>query len=142
MAHKPLPKIPKDYFTRLPINRLYIPGRGHFHDHGEGQIVNAPLAAGSGSNAFRKAYEQRIFPLLREFNPDFIIISAGFDAHKMDPLADLKLDTDDYYWITHELKKIADECSKGRLVSTLEGGYNLSILGECAKAHVSALMKC
>ena len=117
------------------------PGTGHVHDHGKGVIVNVPLAAGGGSNAFRKAYENRIFPELEKFNPDFILISAGFDAHSMDPLADLNLDTEDYYWVTKELMKIADKHAKGRLVSTLEGGYNLSVLDECAKAHISALME-
>ncbi|MCC3861319.1 histone deacetylase family protein [Pseudemcibacter aquimaris] len=116
------------------------PGTGHLHDFGKGVIVNVPLAAGSGSNAFRRAYEARILPELDQFKPDLIIISAGFDAHMMDPLADLNLDEDDYYWVTKEIMKIADKHSNGRIISTLEGGYNLAILGECAKKHVSALM--
>lgn len=117
------------------------PGSGHIHDYGKGMIVNVPLAMGSGSNAFRRAYQSRILPELDDYKPDLIIISAGFDAHMMDPLADLNLDTDDYYWVTKEIMKIADKHAKGRVVSTLEGGYNLSILGECAVAHVSALMQ-
>lgn len=117
------------------------PGTGHVHDYGKGVIVNAPLAAGSGSNAFRKSFEQRIIPELEEFAPDLIIISAGFDAHAFDPLADLNLDTDDYYYATERLMAVARNHAKGRIVSSLEGGYNLSIIGECAKAHVSALMQ-
>jgi acetoin utilization deacetylase AcuC-like enzyme len=117
------------------------PGSGHVHDYGKGMIVNVPLAMGSGSNAFRRGFESRILPELDHYKPDLIIISAGFDAHMMDPLADLNLSTEDYYWVTEEIMKIADKHAKGRVVSTLEGGYNLSILGECAFAHVSALMK-
>ena len=116
------------------------PGTGQVQDDGLGVIVNAPLAAGSGSKAFRHAYEERIFPALRDFKPDFMFISAGFDGHGQDPLADLMLTEDDYYWVTSELKEIAREYCHGRLVSCLEGGYNLSVLGECAAAHVSALM--
>lgn len=127
------------FYASTHQSPLY-PGSGHIHDHGKGVLVNAPLAMGSGSNAFRKAYENRIFPELIQFKPDFIIISAGFDAHAMDPLADLNLDTDDYYWVTKEIMKLADEHCKGRVVSTLEGGYNLGIIGECAAQHVSALM--
>ena len=117
------------------------PGTGHIHDQGNGVIVNVPLAAGSGSNAFRRAFEGRILPELDEFKPDLLIISAGFDAHSLDPLADLNLEVDDYYWSTRELMKIAKHHAKGRVVSTLEGGYNLGIIGECAKAYVSALME-
>ena len=117
-----------------------FPGTGHIHDYGKGIIVNVPLAAGSGSNAFRRAFEGRILPELDNFKPELVIISAGFDAHELDPLADLHLETDDYYWATRELMKIADKHAKGQIVSTLEGGYNLGILGECVKAHVSALM--
>ncbi len=117
-----------------------FPGTGHLHDHGEGVIVNVPLAAGSGSRPFRKSYEERIFPALERFDPDFILISAGFDAHAMDPLADLKLMEDDFFWVTAEIMKIAEEHCKGRLVSCLEGGYNLNVLGESVASHVSALM--
>jgi acetoin utilization deacetylase AcuC-like enzyme len=130
----------KGLFYASTHQSLLYPGSGHVHDQGKGIIVNVPLAAGSGKNAFRKAYENRIFPELEEFKPDLILISAGFDAHALDPLADLNLDTEDYYWVTEELAKISNKHAKGRIVSTLEGGYNLGILGECAKAHVSALM--
>ncbi len=116
------------------------PGTGHVHDYGEGVIANVPLPAGSGSNVFRRAFEERILPELDQFKPDFIFISAGFDAHMLDPLADIKLETEDYYYATEKLMEIADKHAKGRIVSILEGGYNLGIIGECAKMHVSALM--
>lgn len=116
------------------------PGTGHLQDHGEGVIINAPLAAGSGSRAFRHCYEERILPELRRFDPDFILVSAGFDAHKDDPLADLNLTEDDFSWVTRELKQVAEDHCQGRLVSCLEGGYNLNVLGESVAAHVSALM--
>lgn len=127
------------FYGSIHQSPLY-PGTGQVHDTGKGVIINAPLAAGSGSNAFHKSFEQRIIPELNEYAPDLILISTGFDAHAFDPLADLNLDTDDYYYATKQLKKIAEIHSKGRIVSSLEGGYNLSIIGECAKAHVSALM--
>lgn len=116
------------------------PGTGHLHDQGAGVIINAPLAAGSGSRAFRLCYEERIFPALEKFEPDFILISAGFDGHAMDPLADLKLTEDDFFWVSREIREIAEKQCEGRLVSCLEGGYNLNILGESVAAHVSALM--
>lgn len=128
------------FYASTHQSPLY-PGTGHIHDQGVGVIINAPLAAGSGSNAFRKSVESRILPALRKFKPDLILISAGFDAHTLDPLADLNLDTDDYYYVTRKLMEVADEFSKGRVVSALEGGYNLSVIGECAKAHVLALME-
>ena len=127
------------FYASTHQSPLY-PGTGKVHDHGKGMIVNIPLAAGSGSNAFRKAVDNRLVPELKKFNPDLILISAGFDAHEMDPLADLNLNTDDYYYVTEQIKKVAKDCAKGRLVSSLEGGYNLAIIGECAKAHVFALM--
>jgi len=117
------------------------PGTGHVHDRGDGVIVNSPLAAGSGSRAFRRTYSERIFPELDKFNPDFILVSAGFDGHAQDPLADLKLMTDDFFWIGAEIKQIAGEKCQGRMVSCLEGGYNTAILGENVAAYISALMR-
>lgn len=117
------------------------PGTGHIHDKGKGMIVNAPLAAGSGSRAFRRCYRDRIFPALREFNPDFILVSAGFDGHMEDPLADLELTTEDFFWVGDEIRQIAETTCKGRMVSCLEGGYNLDILGENVAAYISALMQ-
>lgn len=122
---------------QLPL----YPGTGHIHDKGKGVIINVPLAAGSGSNAFKKAYENRIFPALDEFKADFVFISAGFDAHSNDPLADIKLTEDDFYWVTEEIMKIAHKHAKGRLVSSLEGGYNLVSLAKCVDRHLLALAK-
>lgn len=127
------------FYASTHQSPLY-PGTGQIHDRGAGVIVNIPLAAGSGSSAFRKSIDNRLIPELKKFAPDLIIISAGFDAHASDPLADLNFNTEDYYYVTSELVKVADEFAKGRIVSTLEGGYNLAIIGECAKAHVFALM--
>ena len=128
------------FYGSIHQSPLY-PGSGHVHDDGKGVIVNAPLAAGSGSSAFRKSVDSRIIPELVKFKPDIILISAGFDAHELDPLADLNLTTEDYYYVTEKIKEVADKFAKGRLVSSLEGGYNLGIIGECAKMHVFALMK-
>ncbi len=118
-----------------------FPGTGHIQDYGAGVIVNAPIAAGSDGRAFRLSYTERIFPALKLFKPDFILISAGFDGHEMDPLADLRLTADDFFWVTEEIKKIAEIHCNGRLVSCLEGGYNLNVLGESVASHVSALMR-
>ena len=115
------------FYGSIHQSPLY-PRTGHIHDQGNGVIVNIPLAAGSGSNAFCRAFESRILPELDEFKPDLLIVSARFDAHTLDPLADLNLEVDDYYWSTRELMKIAKSHAKDRVVSTIEGGYNLGII--------------
>lgn len=118
-----------------------FPGTGMEHETGiANNIVNVTLAPGTGSEEFRRGYTDRILPALRAFKPDLILISAGFDAHASDPLAQLRLQTDDYVWVTHEILAIADECCGGRAVSVLEGGYDLPTLGACVKAHVRELM--
>jgi acetoin utilization deacetylase AcuC-like enzyme len=116
------------------------PGTGHSSERGVGNIVNAPLGPGSGSTEFRQAVSDRILPALRRFRPELIMISAGFDAHRADPLASLRLGEDDYAWVTHELCRVADESAEGRVVSALEGGYDLEALAASAAAHVEALM--
>lgn len=116
------------------------PGTGMEHETGVGNIVNVPLAPGSGSEPFRQGYTQRILPELRKFKPNLLIISAGFDAHARDPLAQLRLQTEDFSWVTQELLKVADECCQGRVVSVLEGGYDLSALAASVAAHVRELM--
>jgi acetoin utilization deacetylase AcuC-like enzyme len=103
-------------------------------------VVNVPRAPGCGTAAFRSAYEERILPALKAFEPDLIMISAGFDAHAADPLAHLNLTTDDFAWITRALDQVAAGCCEGRIVSALEGGYDLAALAESAAAHVHALM--
>lgn len=107
---------------------------------GVGRMVNAPLPAGAGSDAFREAFEQVILPALREFDPDLLIISAGFDAHASDPLAHMRLKTQDFRWVTEQLCAVAAECCDNRIVSVLEGGYDLIALAASVKEHVRVLM--
>jgi len=117
------------------------PGTGAVGERGEfNTIVNAPLAAGDGGDAFRDAFETVILPRLRDFKPDILIISAGFDAHTRDPLANLNLVEADYTWVTKKLMEIADSSAQGRVVSLLEGGYDLQGLSRSVAAHVTALM--
>ena len=117
------------------------PGTGARDERGEhDQIVNAPLSAGDGGEVFREAMEAAILPRVREFAPDLIIISAGFDAHYRDPLGNLQLREEDYAWATRALMKIAAARCGGRVVSLLEGGYDLQGLARSAAAHVQALM--
>lgn len=118
------------------------PGTGAMRETGAyGQIVNAPLRAGDGGEQFREAFEALILPRLRAFSPDLVIISAGFDAHERDPLANLNLTEADFAWATRKLMEIADETAGGRIVSLLEGGYDLEGLGRSVGAHVMALMR-
>jgi acetoin utilization deacetylase AcuC-like enzyme len=118
------------------------PGTGAITERGEfNTIVNAPLRAGDGGDAFKQAFETVILPRLREFKPDLIVISAGFDAHTRDPLANLNLVEADYAWVTKKLMEIADASANGRIVSLLEGGYDLQGLSRSVAAHVTALMR-
>jgi acetoin utilization deacetylase AcuC-like enzyme len=118
------------------------PGTGAATERGEfNTIVNAPLRAGDGGDQFKQAMEQVILPRLREFKPDLLVISAGFDAHTRDPLANLNLMEADYSWVTKKLMEVADSSAKGRIVSMLEGGYDLQGLSRSVAAHVTALMK-
>ena len=118
-----------------------FPGTGAVGESGEhNTIVNAPLRPGDGSAAFRAAFENRILPRLGEFRPELVIISAGFDAHMRDPLANINLAEADFVWATQKIMDVADSCAAGRLISLLEGGYDLQALGSSAAAHVAALM--
>jgi acetoin utilization deacetylase AcuC-like enzyme len=116
------------------------PGTGVASETGVGNVVNVPLRPMAGSNQFRTGMSQRILPALDDFRPELVMISAGFDGHRRDPLAQLMLDEDDYAWITERLIEIADRHAKGRLVSALEGGYDLSALRASVAAHVRVLM--
>jgi len=118
------------------------PGSGAAHETGAyGNILNAPLAPYSGGTEFRRTMEREVMPALKAFNPDLVIISAGFDAHAADPLANLNLVEADFAWATEALCDLADECCEGRLVSSLEGGYDLDALAASTAAHVEVLMK-
>lgn len=117
------------------------PGSGQEDERGVGNIVNAPLPPGSGSDAFRQLWDGTLLPRIDAFKPQLILVSAGFDAHRNDPLADLNLDAEDYAWLTGRLLDLAHRHAHGRLVSTLEGGYDMSALAACAVAHVEALME-
>jgi acetoin utilization deacetylase AcuC-like enzyme len=116
------------------------PGTGAASETGVGNIVNVPLRPLSGSSQFRLAMTQAILPALDAFRPEFILVSAGFDAHRNDPLAQLLLDEADYTWVTEKLLEVAHRHAKGRLVATLEGGYDLTALGASVAAHVRVLM--
>jgi acetoin utilization deacetylase AcuC-like enzyme len=116
------------------------PGTGAAEETGVGNIVNAPLAPGSDGSAFRRAFETRIIPALDTFAPELVIVSAGFDAHRDDPLANLNLLEDDYAWVTSALAEVARRHAKGRIVSALEGGYDLNALAASSAAHLRALM--
>jgi acetoin utilization deacetylase AcuC-like enzyme len=119
----------------------FYPGTGSRNETGiDHNIVNLPLARGCDSAQFRARSEAEILPALRDFAPEFLIISAGFDAHYLDPLASLELQDDDFRWITDELMQIADASCKGRVVSVLEGGYSMEGLASGTAAHVRRLM--
>ena len=118
------------------------PGTGAVSERGtKNTIVNAPLRPGDGGDEFREAVETVILPRLEGFAPDLIIISAGFDAHMRDPLANLNFLEPDYTWVTQKLMEVADHRAKGRVVSLLEGGYDLEGLSRSVAAHVTALMR-
>jgi acetoin utilization deacetylase AcuC-like enzyme len=117
------------------------PGTGAVSESGEfDTVVNAPLRPGDGGEAFRAAFENRVLPRLRDFAPELVIISAGFDAHMRDPLANLNLVEADFAWATQKLMDVADRFADDRVVSLLEGGYDLEALANSTAAHVTALM--
>jgi len=117
-----------------------FPGTGAISESGVGNICNAPLSAGDGGDVFREAFESRILPQLAAHRPDLILISAGFDAHERDPLGSLRLVEDDFAWATTRIIEIADKSCEGRVVSMLEGGYDLDGLANSVGAHVQVLM--
>jgi acetoin utilization deacetylase AcuC-like enzyme len=119
-----------------------FPGTGAVIESGEhNTIVNAPLRPGDGAEKFRAAFESRILPRLADFQPELVVISAGFDAHYRDPLANLNLVEEDFAWATQKIMDVADQYAGGRIVSLLEGGYDLQALGNSVAAHVTALMR-
>jgi len=118
------------------------PGTGDIHETGaQDNIVNVPLPPGTGGAGFRRAYEGQVLPVLEEFAPELVLISAGFDAHADDPLAQLNLVEADFAWVTERLCDVAARSAGGRVVSALEGGYDLRALGASVAAHVEVLME-
>lgn len=118
----------------------FYPGTGSSSEIGVGNIVNAPLPAGAGGTEFRAAMQTIILPALEAFKPQLLFISAGFDGHHQDLRADMNLTEEDYDWATKELLKIADKCCEGKVISVLEGGYDLVGLAQSAEVHVKALL--
>lgn len=116
------------------------PGTGHPRETGVGNIVNVALDANSDGASMREAYLTRIIPALVDFSPDLLLLSAGFDAHRLDPLAQLNWDSSDFSWLTGKLMDVAERCCGNRIVSLLEGGYDLKGLAGGASHHVAMLM--
>lgn len=129
-----------DLFFASSHQSPFYPGTGARHERGAASnIANAPLPSGTGSQGFREAWRHDLLPAIDAFAPELLLISAGFDAHRDDPLAGLMLDEADYGWITGELCDVARRHCQGRIVSLLEGGYDLDALGRSVTAHVRAL---
>ncbi|WP_460878424.1 histone deacetylase family protein [Rhodanobacter koreensis] len=129
---------PRVLFTSSHQSPLY-PGSGREDERGVGNIVNGTLSPGAGSHEFRELWDGVLLPRLHAFKPQLVLVSAGFDAHRNDPLADIRLGQEDYAWITERLVALAGTHAGGRLISTLEGGYDLVALAACVSAHAAAL---
>ena len=117
-----------------------FPYSGNMRERGVGNVCNILLPPGSGGFRFRNTWADELLPLVDAFRPQLLFVSAGFDAHLHDPQADLMVETEDFGWLTAELAALADRHADGRLVSMLEGGYDLQALAECSVAHVGALL--
>jgi acetoin utilization deacetylase AcuC-like enzyme len=130
----------KDLFYGSTHQMPLFPGTGASSERGVGNIFNAPLNPGDDGDDFREAMLSRVLPELHDFGPDFLLVSAGFDAHVRDPLAQLRLTEADFVWITEKLLEMAAKHTGGKLVSTLEGGYDLDALASSTAAHVATLM--
>ncbi|RUO97718.1 histone deacetylase family protein [Hyphomicrobium sp.] len=130
----------KDLFYASTHQMPLYPGTGSLQETGVGNIFNAPLRSGDGGDVFKEALQSRVLAPLHNFGPDLVLISAGFDAHQRDPLAGLELVEDDFAWATEALAEVARRHANGRIVSMLEGGYDLKGLALSTAAHVKALM--
>ena len=130
----------RDLFYGSTHQMPLFPGTGALNETGAGNIWNAPLRAGDGREKFEMAFRERILPALHNFAPDLVIISAGFDAHRDDPLANLELVEADFMWVTEALAETARKHAGGRIVSMLEGGYDLTALARSVAVHVKTLM--
>jgi acetoin utilization deacetylase AcuC-like enzyme len=115
------------------------PGTGEAAERGVGNVLNLPLPEGADGEDLREIWRAHGLPALHAFRPQLLLISAGFDGHRLDPLAGLNFEASDYAWLSHELAAVADRHSQGRLVSALEGGYSLTALRECSLAHLRGL---
>jgi acetoin utilization deacetylase AcuC-like enzyme len=132
---------PNFFYASTHQMPLY-PGTGPESERGvANNVLNCPLRPGSESAEFRAICKNSVLPALERFTPEFILISAGFDAHRADPLANLNLEADDFAWISHEICAVAQRTCSGRVVSALEGGYDLDALAASAAAHVQALIE-
>jgi acetoin utilization deacetylase AcuC-like enzyme len=131
----------KDLFYGSTHQMPLFPGTGALSETGVGNIFNAPLNPLDGSDRFREALLTRILPALHNFGPDLVLISAGFDAHREDPLAQIDLNEADFTWVTEKVMEMADKHAGGRIVSLLEGGYDLDALARSTAVHVGALMQ-
>ncbi len=129
---------PRVLYVSSHQSPLY-PGTGDATEKGIGNLVNLPLPPGSGGPEFARGWSAQGLPAIDAHRPDLLLVSAGFDAHRLDPLANLNLDAADFAWLTGELVALADRHCSGRIVSTLEGGYSLTALRECTGAHFGAL---
>jgi acetoin utilization deacetylase AcuC-like enzyme len=127
---------PDFFYASVHQGGIY-PGSGFEHETAFGNIVNVPLPDHTTSQPWREAISTKILPLLNAFAPEIVIVSAGFDGHRLDPLASFDLESDDFAWVTRELLKLTG----GKLVSTLEGGYHLSALSECVRVHVKTMVE-
>jgi len=117
------------------------PGSGYMDETGCGNILNLPLPPGAGSEEFRAVWSKLGLPAVHSFEPDVILVSAGFDAHQRDPLGQLELQEEDYHWITRQICELAADSAGGRVVSILEGGYDLRALAAASREHVAALLQ-
>ena len=131
----------EDLFYGSTHQMPLYPGSGSQTETGEGNIFNAPLRAGDGSEQFREAFNSVILPSLNAFEPDLVLISAGFDAHEADPLGSLKLKEEDFAWATLKVMEIADYHCDNRVISMLEGGYDINALASSVGVHIQALMR-
>ena len=137
---------PRVLFISLHGHPNYVyPGTGFETEQGRGPgetyTINLPMMPGTGDDAYHRAFEEPILPAVEKFEPQFVLVSAGFDAHRADPLAPLELETECYGWMTDRLTDVAKKHCQGRMVSVLEGGYDLDALGECVALHVTRLLE-
>jgi len=134
-------------FISLHGHPSYVyPGTGHADERGigggEGATLNVPLYPGAKDDDYHRAFDEQVLPLLEDYQPGFVLVSAGFDAHRDDPLAPLDLESTSYRWMTRAVWEMANRFAGGKLVSVLEGGYDLHALGESVAMHVDELLCC